>query len=593
MAIEVAMTLKNAQALAAWESQLAAEKKSEDQLRKNSKAYKEVAKEVEHLIGDLKLEQQLTAKIEEEQRRSAQAEVSRLRLQREEMQKNAQTARQLADARFKAAQAAGHSQVLGFGLNSPTMPPHLRGAGGNPMAPVSVSQMMLASRTGKVPPVSPAFAAQEAIAKKVREASEAAGGALSGLGSQLLGFVSVTSVAAKLIGTAKQALDFSQQQRVGGGESLKSDFEVYREISEVSEPGQAKGRIGRYKALRGMGLDRETAWGLLEKGIATGNEGSVDRFARTQGAMNPSLAMSVGSHLETLYKGQVNEVEGANMVLEASRKSRYTVSQFAPSVATAAVGGTLGGSSAAEMLAMQSVMADVLGSPEQASDRIQYAGVRGSQSPELKSRGKGVLAMMMEMHGMPFSGRHRTEFAGNRIEYNSFIDKVAENRDRILQRQRELEAAQSRAMGPDSNLEVGHREFMSTREGRELLANRIAEQQEEGTVRDAYGTGQLRTETVRRRMRARAVKRREAPLTRGLEDIGAGTGEWLGGTAGSAYAGGIVGNIAGGGSYNPVNIVLQMVGLQTKTNEILVGIEKNTGKGQLKPPPNPNGAGRR
>ncbi len=507
---------------------------------------------------------------------------------------NAQAAaRAKAQAAFAASQAAAQAQVSGFGLNNPLMPPHLRGAGGNPMAPFSMAKYMAATATGKTPPVSPAFAAQQAIANQVQAASAAAGGALNNLGSQLMGFVSVTSIASKIIATATQALDMAQQQRASGGESLKSDFDVYREISEVSEPGQAKGRIARYEKLRGMGLDRETAWGLLEKGIATGNEGSVERFARTQGAMNPALAMSVGSHLETLYNGQVNEVEAANMVLEASRKSRYTVGQFAPSVATAAVGGTLGGSSTAEMLAMQSVMSDVLGSPEQASDRIQYAGVRGSQSPDLKSKGKGVLAMMMEMHEMPFEGRHRTEFAGNRIEYNSFIDKVAENKDKILQRQREIEAAQARAMGRDSNLEVAQREFMSTPEGREMMANRIAAQQEEGTVRDAYGTGQLQTETTRRRIRQRAVKRGEGPLARGLEDRGAGIGEWVGGTPGAATAGGLAGNIAGGGSWNPVNMILQMVGLQTKTNELLVNIERNTGKEPAKQSPATNGGGRR
>lgn len=593
MPIEVSMTLRNAQSLAAWEAEIAKQRASEEGLRKNAKAYKDVAKEVDNLTRELREEQQLTAKIEEDQRRNAVAEVQRLRAEREEMQRNTRTARELADARFKAAQAAGQSQASGFGLNNPLIPPHLRGMGGNPMAPFSVAKYMAATATGKTPPVSPAFAAQEAIAKKVREASEAAGGALSNLGAQVMGFVSVARVAGAVIATARQALDMAQQQRASGGESLKSDFDVYREISEVSEPGQAKGRIARYEKLRGMGLDRETAWGLLEKGIATGNEGSVERFARTQGAMNPALAMSVGSHVESVYKGQVNEVEAANMVLEASRKSRYTVAQFAPSVATAAVGGTLGGSSAAEVLALQSVMSEVMDGPEQAADRIQYAGVRGSQSPELKSRGKGVLAMMLEMHEMPFEGRHRTEFAGNRIEYNSFIDKVAENKDKILQRQREIEAAQARAMGSNSNLEVAHSEFMSTPEGRELLANRIAAQQEEGTVRDAYGTGQLRTETTRRRIRQRAVKRGEGPLARGLEDRGAGIGEWVGGTPAAATAGGLAGNIAGGGSWNPVNMILQMVGLQTKTNELLVNIEKNTAKDQAKPSPATNGGGRR
>jgi hypothetical protein len=499
-------------------------------------------------------------------------------------------ARAKADARYAASQAAARAQVQDFLDTSFFMPPHMRGQPGNPMAGVSTkgSQFDLAAKASKE--AEKAAKKHNAWLQQLASGSTTASAQIGNLAAQIIGFGSAAGVAVKVLTTAKEALDFAQQQRQAGADVIKSDFEIMREISEVSEPGQAKGRFAKYQELKKT-LGPQSAWGLLEKAIATGNEGSVNRFAATQGGMDPALAMSVGSHLETLFGGSVNELQGANMVLEASRKSRWKVAEFAPNAATAAVGGSMAGSSAAETLAVMSVMSDVLKNPEEVSQRMQYLGTRGKYMG-IESHDKGLMAMMEELSAMPAEERKNPKYAGERIQILSFVDKMNENRAAIREREREIADAQRRAGGASSNLAIAHREFMGLPGAGELLSSRATAGEEADVLRENYGPGQLRTEATRSRTRTRSVRARESAITRGIEDRAAGIGEWAGGSERSAMAGGLVGNIAGGGRYNPVNIFLQMIGLQEKTNEILVKIDQKTVPAS-KPAPPANGGGRR
>lgn len=357
---------------------------------------------------------------------------------------------------------------------------------------------------------------------------------LSGLGRELLSFASITSVASQAISNAKEMMRFGAEQREGGAASLKGDFDVYREIHEVSTPGtgQAAKRIEQYKRLREVyGLDRESAWNTMEPAIASGNEAAIERFARTQGVMRPETAMRVGSRLETIFRDSttpINEIQAANMMLKASQQAFYKIEQFAPSLPTAAIGGTQGGSSAAETLAIQSVMSDIMKDPEQSADRLAYIGTRGKYMPGLKSAGKGVMAMVEELHGLDPETRGGSEFAGKRVELNAFIDKVYQNRERIAQRTREIQAEQDRAMGQGSMLERGQRDFSRHPDTRVLLDNRLAAQEEEATLRNEYGRGQTEVESTRRRMRIRGINGGQSVPYRWLENKAAGAMEEAG-----------------------------------------------------------------
>lgn len=413
--------------------------------------------------------------------------------------------------------------------------------------------------------------------EKVGQTSSMATNALAGLQSQLMQFVGLSAV----MGKTREMMAFAQEQRQTGATSLKSDFEVLREIAEVSGPGEGATRAAKYFQLKEK-LGQQSAWGLLEKAIATGNEGSVDRFAATRGGMDPALAMSIGSHWEQIYGGQINEIEGANMVAEAAKKSRYTVGQFAPVSPTAAVGGTQAGSSAAETLAIMSVMSDKMANPEEVAQRMAYLGTRGKYMG-IKSHDKGLMAIMEELSAMSLEERKNPDYAGERVQILSFVDKMNENKALIREREQEILGARARAMGARSNLAASHREFMSIPGGQELLKNQAAGGAEEAAYRDQFATQQLDVESTRRTMRAKLAKRGVPTTTRFGSDQTAGAMEALGGDASQVKFAGQVGEALSAALF-PIADLLEAIVKATRENKPTT---------PAKPSPPVNGGGRR
>jgi hypothetical protein len=352
--------------------------------------------------------------------------------------------------------------------------------------------------------------------------------------SMMASYVGAAALAAKGVQSIGEAIQFANQQREAAGQSLQGEFETYRELNQISSDENYEERKVQYKRLREhYGLDQQTARELQFMGISTGNEESIERFAQTRAAMNPATAMRVGSHLETLFRGEVNEVEAANMMKTAADKSRNTVEQFAPALPTAASAAAAQGSTAAETLALVSVLSDVYTGPQQAAERINFMAVK--MATDERFAGLGVLEGWKKLESM--DEEDQVDFLGSRQELKLSVINIRAQEEKIRERLAEIEESRSRAMTDDSELARGQRRFEGDDEGRAMLEHQKAKQAEEMGKMEAFGVGQSDLETYRARAREEAIRRGDSGASRWLQDKMAGLEGWVWGDADEAAAG--------------------------------------------------------
>lgn len=348
--------------------------------------------------------------------------------------------------------------------------------------------------------------------------------ALNKLIQYTAGMFALTSIVQK----AGEALQFAAQQRIQGGESIKSDFEVYQGINELSDTQeQYDQRIKDYESLKSnFGLSREQASTLQETAISTGNEETMWRFAATQGAGDPAERMKAAARLETLSKGKINELQADAAVTAAAIPSQFRASEIAKYVPTAAAPMAMQGTGTIELLGAHSTLSDVLKAPEMAADRLSTLQTKMSLNDQTK--GKGLLGGVDAITAM--SQEDRKTFLGS-DELNIAYNKIVENRAEIEKRM-EFIKERSGAVGTEADpVLAAQKRFEGNEKSKVALENRVVKQDEEAANRDAFGAQRVSGETRASQLQAEDVRLGRNPVSRFIRSTGRNAALLFGGSA--------------------------------------------------------------
>lgn len=220
------------------------------------------------------------------------------------------------------------------------------------------------------------------------------------------------------------------------------------------------------------GTDREQTRSMLFSARSIGFEGSADTIAKMAGAnvLEMGAAARAAGKVPELFGGAISPEASLNAVLTAAKASDLNFEGVANALPTAVEGARPAGSTAAETIALLSVMAGRYKSGDVAAERLKSFGGFVASKDDLK--GKGIVAAVEMLRGMP--EEQRKEFFGENkdvlLGYDALVGELPTFAKRLPIVQRAIDEAGT----PRSFLETRAREAFdpSTQEG-QLNAARV------------------------------------------------------------------------------------------------------------------------
>lgn len=269
-------------------------------------------------------------------------------------------------------------------------------------------------------------------------------------------FVAVES-AVRLIGNAMQFMKGETDKAINSFERLE---DARRSLAQVATSAADLQQMhDRADALAAKhGVDRQTAKSVVFSARSGGYEGQVvEEIIQNAPVIDPQAAKAVASSMPNVFKGQINADQSINATLAAAQNSQLNFEGISGTVPIAAKGGNLAGSSPAETLALQSALADVLPTGEQAATAISTFGASVGQAEDL--RGLGILGAVEKLQADP---ERREKFLGSNKELFIAYDKITSNLDTIREREKSIQEAIDTAHTNDSFVDRARRQKFDT-----------------------------------------------------------------------------------------------------------------------------------